>query len=191
MPVNFSNLARLTKPEPQLPDASQDDPEIIVRKEQHRVNSERAYFWGKVSQLTFWGMTAVLIGSGAMAAVLGTGGAAISSAGILSFLGLATALGATSLITGRIENRIRVDNSLNFEEIHAKNIGRHTGQQVVNAMASLAETREAGRGDASVPAIPVAMARESYASQPEPRIDTHEAISEGRTAQLPPGVTLH
>jgi hypothetical protein len=191
MALNLNNLTRLTQPEPQLPDASRDDPEIIIRKEQHRVNSERAYFWGKVSQLTFWGMTAVLIGSGAMAAVLGTGGAAISTTGILSFLGLATTLGATSLITGRIENRIRVDNSLNFEEIHAKNIGRHTGQQVANAIASLAESRETERSYASTPAIPVAIARDGSSSQPQSRIDAKEAISEGRTAQLPPGVTLH
>ncbi len=185
----------MTRPEPEIADVSQDDPEIALRKEQHRINSRRAHFWGKVSQLTFWAMTATLIGTGAVAGLmatagLGAGAAVANYASMYISLSIGAALGATSLISSSIENRIRVDNSLNFEEIHAKNIGKHTGEEVVKAIANAVEGR-AGHVTSS-PAIPVAVARDTSAPAPQSRIATSEAAPQGRAAiTLPPGVTLH
>lgn len=190
MAIHLSDLSRLTRPEPALPDSGEEDAEISQRRMQHRVNNARAHFWGKVSQLTFWAMTATLIGSGAVAGALG-----VSS--LLITLGIGATLGTISLITSSIENRIRVDNSLNFEEIQAKNIGRHTGEEVAKAITNVLEGRAMERQASSpneseqrTPAsnpIPVGIARDQ---QPTTRIETQNASMEARTA-LPQGVTLH
>lgn len=189
MQFSLNQLRRITRPEPEISDTSQDDPEIVLRKQQHRTNSRRAHFWGKVSQLTFWAMTATLVGTGAVAGLMATAGIGAASAAVASYtsmfisLGIGATLGATSLIASNIENRIRVDNSLNFEEIHAKNIGRHTGEEVARVIATAVERD-------SRP-IPVAMAREDATSQPHRRIATADASAKGVVATLPPGVTLH
>ncbi|MBY0354476.1 MAG: hypothetical protein K2Q12_01955 [Rickettsiales bacterium] len=199
MAFNLAQLTRIARPEPALPDVSQDDPEITLRKEQHRTNSRRAHFWGKVSQLTFWAMTATLIGSGAVAGILsmgGVGAAAAGAAAVASYssfyisLAIGATMGAISLISSNIENKIRVDNSLNFEEIHAKNVGRHTGEEVARAIQDVVASRQQERRTETTPAIPVSMARDT--SAPVTRITANERNEQGTVvAPLPNGITLH
>jgi hypothetical protein len=180
-----------------LPDASDGDPEIALRKQQHRTNNERAYFWGKISQLAFWAMAATFAGgvfaAGAGAATGGFFAGVASMAGLPSLLvaaGMGVGFGVTSLVAGRIENRIRVDNSLNFEEIHAKNIGRHTGREVAQAIVNAVESRQTEQKTNPASSIPVGIARNGATPSPQTRIETQDASVQGRTAS-PANVTLH
>lgn len=206
----LSRLKQFTHPEPQLPDASAGDPEIEIRKQQHRVNSQRAHFWKRVSQLSFWAMAATLTGGvfGAAASnpsFLADLGAMAGVPALVITLGVGITLGAISLVASSIENRINEDNRLNFQEINAKNIGKHTGEEVVKAMVTIVEQAKARHQSAAMPAreiedpkmgrpssssIPVGIARDS--TVPATRIETTDALSQGTSKiTLPVGVTLH